>query len=289
MLRHGDGALALFNGMGVTAADHLATLLAYDEQRANPMRYAPLSGYARLAAGDTVVIADVGGAPPPALSSEAHAGPLAFEMSRGGHRVVVNCGAPIGSREDLRHAARQTAAHSTATVDDASCARFLAAEGWPLRRTLARLLLRRLGPIMLAGPVATAERREAEAGLEIRASHDGYRRRAGLVHSRHLRLAPGGDRLEGEDAFAAEGAGGGEIAIRFHLHPLVRAERDGEGVAISLSAGETWRFSAEGLAATIEESVYLALSDGGRRCEQIVLRLRTGERERVRWSFERVG
>ena len=33
LFRHGDGTLSHFNGMGVTAADHLATLLTYDDMR----------------------------------------------------------------------------------------------------------------------------------------------------------------------------------------------------------------------------------------------------------------
>lgn len=290
MLRHGDGTLALMNGMGVTAADHLATLLIYDEQRASPMRHAPLSGYARLQAGRAIVVADIGGTPPPALSSVAHAGPLAFELSSGPQRIVVNCGAPSGSREDLRQAARATAAHSTATVGDASCATFLAAEGlWPRRRT-AGALLRRLGPLMLAGPQVTAERRDGETGLEIRASHDGYRASHGIVHTRDLRLAPDGAALEGEDGFAVEAGRGGEVAIRFHLHPFLRATpAEGEpAVILDLPTGETWLFEADEVAPVLEESVFFALSDGGRVSEQIVLRFQAGTPPAVRWRFRRV-
>ncbi len=291
MLRHGDGTLALVNGMGVTAADHLATLLIYDEQRANPLRFAPLSGYARLQAGTGLVIVDVGGAPPPAHSALAHAGPLAFELSSGSHRIVVNCGSPESGREELRQATRATAAHSTAGVDEVSCARFLGDGGFGPGRVVSRALRRRLGPIMLAGPTASAERRDSEAGLDIRASHDGYRGSHGLVHTRTLRLAPTGTRLEGEDAFAVEGAARPAIAIRFHLHPHVRAGLDesGRGVTLVLPGGETWRFEAEGLPAGLEESVFVAMADGGRRSEQIVLRPAAESAGGVRWRFERTG
>ena len=37
LFRHGDGTLSHFNGMGVTAADHLATLLTYDDMRSQPI------------------------------------------------------------------------------------------------------------------------------------------------------------------------------------------------------------------------------------------------------------
>ncbi|KAA2232139.1 heparinase II/III family protein [Salinarimonas soli] len=292
MLRHADGALALVNGMGVTAADHIATLLIYDEQRANPMRHAPFSGYERLQGGATLVIADVGGAPPPDQSALAHAGPLAFELSSGTQRIVVNCGAPNGNRPDLRQAARATAAHSTATVGTLSCADFLAPVGWGPGRWLAAALRRRLGPMMLWGPAVTAERREGDDGPEVRASHDGYRRAAGIVHNRRLKLAAGGTRLEGEDEFVRDpgAAGPDDIAVRFHIHPFVRPSlaEDGRAVLLALPGRETWRFEAQGVAPAIEESVFFAMTDGGRRCEQIVLRLKAGERTTVAWRFERL-
>ncbi|MCI0468243.1 MAG: hypothetical protein L0Y57_14795, partial [Beijerinckiaceae bacterium] len=40
LFRHGDGALSLFNGMGVTPPELLATVLAYDDVRARPLTYA---------------------------------------------------------------------------------------------------------------------------------------------------------------------------------------------------------------------------------------------------------
>ena len=51
LFRHGDGALARFNGMGSTHPDLLATLLAYDDVRAQPIEHAPYAGYERLAGG----------------------------------------------------------------------------------------------------------------------------------------------------------------------------------------------------------------------------------------------
>ena len=50
-LRHPDGRLALFNGMGRTDADHLATVLVYHEAHAAAPARAPHSGYERLQAG----------------------------------------------------------------------------------------------------------------------------------------------------------------------------------------------------------------------------------------------
>ena len=105
LLRHPDASLSHFNGMGATAADHLATLLVYDGALAQPMMHAPNSGYERLEGGRVVVVADVGAPPPLPYSLNAGAGCLSFEMSSGPQRIVVNCGLPA-SGPDLRRLAR---------------------------------------------------------------------------------------------------------------------------------------------------------------------------------------
>ena len=58
--RHGDGNFALFNGMGPTPPDLLATILAYDDARGAPLANAPHSGYQRVEAGGTVLLMDTG-------------------------------------------------------------------------------------------------------------------------------------------------------------------------------------------------------------------------------------
>jgi len=141
--RHGDGNFALFNGMGPTPVDLLATVLAYDDARGVPVANAPHSGYQRLDADKTVLLADAGRAPPLSLSQEAHAGCLSFELSWKRHRIVVNCGLPAVNRETWRQVARATAAHSTVTFNDMSSCRFF--ESGSLRRWPIRLGLPQVG------------------------------------------------------------------------------------------------------------------------------------------------
>ena len=89
-----------------------------------PLLHAPHSGYERLSMGDTTVIADTGLPPPIDVSNAAHAGCLSFEMSSGRQHFIVNCGVDTYGAADFRPLARATAAHSTATLNDTSSARF---------------------------------------------------------------------------------------------------------------------------------------------------------------------
>jgi uncharacterized heparinase superfamily protein len=138
-------------------------------------------------------------------------------------------------------------------------------------------------------------REEREDGLLLRSSHDGYAGSFGLVHQRTLLLTRDGSRLEGEDMFLP--ASGGALpansrdgyAIRFHLHPAVKASRvnEGQGVMLVLSERDVWSFSAEGAQIELEESVYLGAADGPRRTSQMVIYGNARERAQVNWSFSR--
>jgi uncharacterized heparinase superfamily protein len=282
--RHGDGNFALFNGMGPTRTELVSTVLAYDDARGNPVANAPHSGYQRVQAADALLIVDAG--PPPLLpmSAEAHAGCLSFELSARNHRIVVNCGLPAVSRSTWRHVARATAAHSTVTFNDTSSCRFMTSES----------LKSLLGVPILSGPTdVQVARQERDGGVMLRLSHDGYLDRFGVVHHRSFRLSADGKRLDGEDTFAgAHGEAlstrrGDAFAVRFHLHPTLKASRhsDGHGALLVLPNKEVWTFDAYEEKVELEESVYLAGPDGPRRAVQLVIHGRARDVPRVHWTF----
>ena len=284
MLRHGDSSLALFNGMAVTAPDTLATVLAYDDARAQPILNAHYSGYQRLEAGRTVVICDAGAPPPPEFSTRAHAGTLSFEMSFESQRIFVNCGAPAQTRGTLREAARVTAAHSTLVVAETSSSRF-AADGFSGHVADGLIVI---GP----SPVET-RRQETDGAIAIEATHDGYVPAFGALHRRSLNLSADGRRLEGVDTLMKPTRGKrlapADYAIRFHLHPLVRTGsiENGQGVLLALPTGEAWIFHASGLPLTLEESVFFAAADGPRASMQIVIRGNAATQPEARWVLDR--
>ncbi len=284
MLRHGDGSLALFNGMSVTAPDGVAVVLAYDDARGQGMTSAPYFGYQRLEAEGSVVIVDAGAPPPRAYSGQAHAGALAFEFSVGPDRLVINCGAPSLHAAAIREAARATAAHSTLVIDDTSSCRI--ASGAGLERIVA-------GQIVAGPQNVLAERRALEDGLLLETAHDGYARGFGLIHERRLALKSDGAQLVGEDRLLAAGqpgqAAAREFALRFHIHPSVRLTRgeDDASVALDLPGGERWLFEAGGARLAIEESALFASPDGARACEQIVVAGRAEANAEVQWAFSR--
>lgn len=283
--RHADGTFALFNGMGPTSPELIATILAYDDARGEPVANAPHSGYQRVQAGSTVLLMDTGRPPPLEHSADANAGCLAVEISAKLQRIIVNCGLPGAGRENWRQVARATAAHSTVTFNDASSCQFL--ESGAFRRTV--------GVPIVAGPTEVPVTREtnADGTIEVRSSHNGYARRFGIIHQRTIRVAADGNQIDGEDVFLPVDSrilpkdAHDEFALRFHLHPAVKATRvdEGQGVLLSLPNKEAWTFTSPEDHVQLEESVYLGGKEGARRTLQIVISGQARTVGRVQWRL----
>lgn len=284
--RHGDGNFALFNGMSATPSDLLATLLAYDDTHGVPMSNMPHTGFQRLDAGQTTLIIDTGPPPAASVSHDAHAGCLSFELSSGISRIVTNCGMPTTGRDNWRPFARGTAAHSTLTYHDTSSCQFV--EMSAMKRLLH-------GAPVTSGPVEVESYREiVQNGTLLTTSHDGYLTKFGAIHRRVLMIANDGARIDGEDTLSPPQGGrfkgaDADFALRFHLHPAVKASRlsDARGVMLVLPNRDVWTFEALDDKVELEDSVSLAGNDGPRRTAQIVIRQDARQAPSIRWSFVR--
>lgn len=229
--RHGDGALALFNGGAEGDARMIADLLARDAVRGQPFHHARHSAYQRLAAGRTLCLLDCGKTPPGAFALDAHAGAGALELSSGQDRIVVNCGTGALSHHGWDWALRATAAHSTLTLHDTSSAQILPPG-------IVRDLL---GPRLMGGPIAPSSRRmESAQGWTVEAMHDAYVPLFGIRHERQVTLSPQGLMVTGRDRLAAVSERSKlahSFTVRFHIHPDVRVSRlDGGGICSNCRA-----------------------------------------------------
>jgi uncharacterized heparinase superfamily protein len=151
------------------------------------------------------------------------------------------------------------------------------------------------GSPIIGGPSrVTVSREDNSDMIVLRAAQDGYARRFGIVHERVLMLFADGTRLQGEDIFLdAEGeprvrGTRDEFAVRFHLHPTVKVTRltDGHGVMLMMPNKEVWTFNAHQDRVDVEDSVYLAGSEGPRRTFQLVIRGHAGTAARVQWLLQ---
>lgn len=277
--RHGDGALALFNGGFEEVAGVVTLTLKRAQAKGKAPGQASRSGFQALAAGRTRVLMDAGAPPPVEFSARAHAGVLSFEMSVGKERLIVNCGSveAANAGPSWDRVSRSTAAHSVLIVDNRnSCA------------------IMENGRIGTRPDSVTVDREEAVESVWVDASHNGYGRTYGLVCQRRLYLDAGGGDLRGEDIVTGPGVernAGLPFDIRFHIHPKVTCSivQNGESVLLRTPRGGGWRFHARGGEISLDESVYLGRHGESRRCEQIVVACKIGAGDnKVNWSLKRI-
>lgn len=235
-LCHPDGGLAQFNDTALNLAPPASALLDYAARLGLDMGPQPdvglldlpHSGYVRATTGPAVLLADLAAIGPDYLPGHAHADTLSCELSLWGQRVLVNGGIDRYGRCAERLRQRGTAAHSTVIVDGED-----SSEVWSGFRVArrARIVERRLesrGPGVLA----------------FSAAHDGYRRLPGRVlHRRRWRIC--GQRLAIDDTLEGRF---GRAQARWHLHPAVQVELEGEAVtALRLPDGRRIRLTGDAL------------------------------------------
>lgn len=293
-LRHGDGSLGSWQGQGATPADRVNAVIEASGVRTRPLAQAGGWGYQRIKAGETLVQFDT--APPPRAkhARTGCASTLAFELSDGPQRIIVNCGgaALAGGQVPARigQGLRATAAFSTLVLDNAN--------------STAVLLHGKLGK-----GVETVEfdRRtvpgRAREATRIEAAHDGYASRFGLTHRRILTLSGDGTELAGEDILVPTAKNGkrGKIgfAIRFHLGRGVEVQLSGDkrGASLLLPDGRLWQFrlggdraGADAITLSAEDSLWVDGEGRPHATEQLViegLALRSGGQ--FSWLLRKTG
>jgi len=279
---HGDKGLASWQGGAPISGDIIQQVVEATGVRTRPLKQAREWGYQRLSAGSTVLIMDA--APPPVarLIEGGCASTLAFELSDGPDRLVVNCGGGRMAHSAVPHALteglRTTAAHSTLTVGDSNSTA-IHSDG-TLGRGVAEVEL---------------SRHESDTASRIEASHDGYVRRFGFLHRRQIALSPDGRDVRGEDMLLPAGRGRKRsemtpFAIRFHLHPGIEISptADGQAAILRTPGGAIWQFRARGGSMAIDASLWIDGAGRPHASEQIVI---TGESPlggtNVGWLFHR--
>lgn len=246
----GDGALSSWQGGNAGDAARIAALVEGCGLRARPLRAARGWGYQRLSALGTIIVIDAAPPPPARMAPLGTASTLAFEMSDGAQRLVVNCGGPgpVPSElpAELILALRTTGAHSTFNLNDCNSTAII--DDGALGKGVDDVVINRA---------------EDNDSSRLDASHDGYVRGFGLLHERSMILGNDGKEVRGQDKLTPKGRkkikADVPYAIRFHLAPGVEATptADGMGAILRASGSPPWNFRCRGAMLGIEESLYV--------------------------------
>ena len=150
------------------------------------------------------------------------------------------------------------------------------------------------GTPVIAGPRhVEVTREEQDGGTLLRASHDGYADSFNVIHQRALMLADRRQPPRRRGAVHPRQRRRDLRQITTVLRcvsiciPPVKASRlqDLHGAMLMLPNKEVWTFSAYEDRIELEESVYLAGTDGPRRTTQLVIYGRARNVARVQWTL----
>jgi uncharacterized heparinase superfamily protein len=279
----GDGALSSWQGGIPIGQTRIESIIAASGERARPLRQARAWGYQRMSGGATILVCDA--APPPhsRAAQTGCASTLAFELSDGPHRVIVNCGgaaaAGLFGVTGLADGLRTSAAHSTLILADTNST-----------------AVRPNGSLGKGVDGVELDRQESEAGSKVEASHDGYARRFGFVHKRSLALSVDGREVRGEDTLTPardrRKPTEASFAVRFHLAPGVDTAptADGMGALLRIDGGPLWQFRCRGGSLTIDGSLWVDAQGKWHNSQQLVI---GGEAASggatIGWVFRRAG
>ena len=277
----GDGALSSWQSCGPGEAARLTALIEGCGLRARPLRNARGWGYQRMSALGTILVIDAAPPPPQKMAEHGCASTLAFELSDGSQRLVVNCGGPgplpTELPDELVQGLRTTAAHSTLVLADTNSTNILDE-----------------GALGKGVDDVTIERSEDNDASRLEASHDGYIRGFGLIHKRSLMLGNDGKELRGADQLIAKGRKkireAAPYAVRFHLAPGVEATitADGMGAILRSKGAPPWNFRCRGGNLATEESLWIDGRGRAQRTSQLVI---VGEVSalggEIGWQFRR--
>lgn len=284
--RHCDGEPALFNGVGAVVPDRLSSLLRHDDTGSAAPFHLPYSGFQRLMMGGTIIIADTGRVPVARENQTAHAGTLAFEMSSGRHRYIINAGVDTLGPDAYQQISRQTVAHSTLSLDDVSSSSFTGNER-----------LKQLnGSALVSGPTAVhVTRKDTPGAQSFIADHNGYAPAFGLIHERDVTLSDDGNMITGIDRLLPSSSRGktsrdAKVAVRFHLHPDIHVLVNGAGQLMLMADNDdSWSFASDGITPRLIETFFFAKISGPQKSKAILLEFQSSEISEVRWSLTRTG
>ncbi len=282
----GDGGVGAWHGGAAAKPGRIDHAMARSGIMPRPSRSTSFAGYQRLAAGKTLIVVDAAPPPQARAAAGAHAGTLAFELSDGPNRLIVNCGGsgvalPLPAA--LAAALRTTAAHSTLVLADSNSTR-----------------IRPDGALGRGVEEVVVNRQESEEGIWLDLAHDGYVRRFGVHHRRRLFLSASGGDLRGEDVI--EPAPGRRLRrrgasaafdVRFHLGAGIEVTptADGQAALLKLTDGRVWQVRARGGPLTVDESVWIDHDGAPRTTRQLVISGTTtaAGAASINWSFKRAG
>ena len=227
---------------------------------------------------------DCGNPPSNNFAKYYQAGCLSFELIANKQKIICNSGYGKYLSPKLTSLSRSTAAHSTLYINDTSSCIFQKNES--INKIYGNSLLEK-------HKVINKNYTEDKDFYLIAASHNGYEKKFGYIHSRLVKISKKEDKIFGQDELKKTKNYSKSLIyfIRFHIYPNTKIVKTkaGNSILISLSNGEGWSLGCKTNNFEIEKNIFLgnknkiinneSVSISGSINEETIL---------IEWEIERV-
>ena len=195
---------------------------------------------------------DCGNPPPNKFEKHYQAGCLAFELISNKQKIICNSGYGKYLSPKLTSLSRSTAAHSTLYLNDTSSCIFQ--KNKSINKVYGNSLIQK-------HKIISKNYSEDKDYYFISATHDGYEKKFGYLHTRSIKIFKKEDKIFGQDELKKTKNCQYPLIyfIRFHIYPNTKIVKTkaGNSVLISLSSGEGWSLQSEKNDFQIEKNIFL--------------------------------
>ena len=227
---------------------------------------------------------DCGNPPPNNFLKNYQAGCLSFELISNKQKIICNSGYGKNLPLKLNVLSRSTAAHSTLYINDTSSCAFK--KNKFINKIYGNSLVEK-------HKVISKNYTENKNLYSIIASHNGFEKRFGYIHSRSIKILKNEDKIFGLDELKKSKNCSYSLYffIRFHLYPNTKIVKtqSGNSALISLPNGEGWLLQTQNNEVKIEKDIFFGNKNKIINNESISI---SGNINKdiieVKWSIERI-
>ncbi len=236
-----------------------------------------IGGYAILKNKNSILAMDVGNSPPSKFSYNYQSGALSFEFIYKDRKIISNSGYFQDYKSKLNLISKSTAAHSALIINNHSSCSFESRRGY---KTVEHGL--KIGDKNVVN--------EKNYWL-VKASHDGYLKKFGILHKRSLEYFVEENKLIGTDKIISKNKlDSKKYDIRFHMEPGVKLTKTLNNKTILIEIENSgWRFSTNCEIINIESGIYFGNKNLSNENQNICLSGKINDiSQEIKWVFEKI-
>ena len=227
---------------------------------------------------------DCGNPPPTNFTKYYQAGCLAFELNSNKQKVICNSGYGKYLSPKLTSLSRSTASHSTLYINDTSSCIFQ--KNKFINKVYGNSLVEE-------HKVIKKSYIEEKDFYSITASHNGYEKKFGYIHTRSIKILKKEDKIFGHDELKKTKNYSNPLIyfIRFHIYPNIKIVKTkaGNSILISLSNGEGWLLQNQTNSFQIEKDIFFGKKNKIINNESVAISGNINKEViSIKWLIERV-